>query len=261
MKNQNAILEEKIKERVREIEGVQRITEELNVNLVKEKVRAQKLALDAQKANKAKSLFLATMSHEIRTPLNSVIGGSAILERTTLDERQQQIVYLIHKSGNTLLELVNDVLDFSKIEAGELEIERVSFDLEKVLVDMLNMFMLRVCEKNIYLHLFFDRCCEGLWYGDPTRIKQVVMNLISNAIKFTHHGGVTCSVTVTTEGLVTLEVEDSGIGITPENQLKLFDAFVQSDNSITRKYGGTGLGLAITKRLIEVMGGAYSIVQ
>ncbi|MFL0798185.1 MAG: response regulator [Cellvibrionaceae bacterium] len=258
LSEENQRLEDGIKARTQELEKAIVRTDELNASLMEEKVRAQLLAEKAESANKAKSLFLASMSHEIRTPLNSVIGGSGVLEKTSLSGKQKEVLSLVSQSGKALLELVNDILDFSKIEAGELILETVDFDLESESLEMINILSLRAREKGIDLNFEFTENCEGLWEGDPTRVKQVIMNLLSNAIKFTHEGSVTLKVFNTKEGFG-LAVTDTGIGIPEDKQDCLFDAFVQTDNSITRRYGGTGLGLSISKKLTELMGGEITV--
>lgn len=260
LSKENQRLEEGIKERTAEIERAKSLTENLNDNLRSAKERAERLANEAESANKAKSLFLASMSHEIRTPLNSVIGGGGILKKTPLNDKQKEILKLINQSGYALLELVNDILDFSKIEAGELVLEDVEYDLEAIALELINIMSIRAVENGIYLKLDFDVSCEGTWRGDPTRIKQIVMNLLSNAIKFTHEGGVTLHIKLEGNGF-NCSVKDTGIGI-PDNKISsLFDAFVQTDNSITRQYGGTGLGLSISKKLCELMGGKINVTS
>ncbi len=259
LKSQNRLLELRVTERTQEIAEANRKTEELNEILVEQNKEAQHLADKAESANRAKSLFLAAMSHEIRTPLNAVIGGSDLLRQTALNNRQRDLLKMIHQSGKTLLELVNDVLDFSKIEAGELTLEQVSFSPKKLVEELINMFQFKAQEKHLTLTHIFDPSCHGKWEGDPTRVKQIIMNLLSNAIKFTDNGSVTCHLDKTEKGILRIRVTDTGIGIQPDKIATLFDAFVQSDNSITRKYGGSGLGLSITKRLIELMGGDITV--
>jgi signal transduction histidine kinase/ActR/RegA family two-component response regulator len=259
LKSQNRLLELRVTERTQEIAEANRKTEELNEILVEQNKEAQHLADKAESANRAKSLFLAAMSHEIRTPLNAVIGGSDLLRQTALNNRQRDLLKMVHQSGKTLLELVNDVLDFSKIEAGELTLEQVSFSPKKLVEELINMFQFKAQEKHLTLTHIFDPSCHGEWEGDPTRFKQIIMNLLSNAIKFTDNGSVTCHLDKTEKGILRIRVTDTGIGIQPDKIATLFDAFVQSDNSITRKYGGSGLGLSITKRLIELMGGDITV--
>ena len=260
-REKNEELEFAIEHRVREIKDAQSKAELLNDKLLEEKERAEGLAEKADVANKSKSLFLASMSHEIRTPLNSIIGGSNILKKSELNIKQREILGMVSQSGKMLLELVNDVLDFSKIEADEVELESVEFNLEEIILDLISIFLIKIGEKNITMELDFNSMCEGEWIGDPTRIKQVVMNLMSNAIKFTQQGGVVCKVNCMPGNTVSIAIEDTGVGISVAGQKKLFDAFVQSDNSITRRYGGTGLGLSISKRLVELMNGNIDVVS
>jgi CheY-like chemotaxis protein len=217
------------------------------------------------------------MSHEIRTPLNAVLGTSAILAKTSLSKEQAGQLKLIRSSGQTLLALINEILDFSKIEAGQLRLESVAFDLEETLLETLNMLSYRANEQQLRLFWQFDSSLEGEFIGDPTRVKQVVINLLSNAVKFTRKGYVElrvkraelgdlqCDALALSESvgadaqMIVIEVEDTGMGIAADKIDSLFDAFTQSDNSITREYGGTGLGLAITKRLLKMMGGGIEI--
>lgn len=258
VQEQNELLEQRIDERTHELTEANSRMESLNEALGEQKLRSDRLAAEANAANRAKSLFLASMSHEIRTPLNSIITGSELLTKTELNTRQTHILELVHTSGKTLLELINDVLDFSKIEADELELEEADFKLEELLLNSMRIFILRVADKGIDLRFSFDPACEGEWLGDSTRIKQIVINLLSNAIKFTEHGYIACRCQKVGD-CVEINIVDTGIGIARENQEKLFDAFVQSDASITRRFGGTGLGLSICKRLAKMMGGDISV--
>ena len=216
-------------------------------------------------ASKAKSDFLATMSHEIRTPLNGVLGMAELLSSTRLDSEQNEQLRILRESGESLLSLINDLLDFSKIEAGHLSIEKVDFDLEKSIYDVARLLMVRAEEKGIDLLIEYDDDCPRFLVGDVFRIKQVLINLMSNAIKFTNVGYVLVSTkgVVNQQGVVsvTINVTDTGVGVAKDAQSCLFDAFVQADSSTTRKFGGTGLGLAITKQLIGLMHGDITLLS
>lgn len=214
-------------------------------------------------ASKAKSDFLATMSHEIRTPLNGVLGMAELLSGSKLSADQTEQLRILKESGEGLLELINDLLDFSKIEAGHLSIERVDFNLEKTIYDVVRLLIIKAEEKGIDLLVEFDASCPRFLAGDVFRIKQILTNLISNAIKFTSLGHVLVSAKgeVDHQGMatITLSISDTGVGIAEHIQPQLFNAFVQADSSTTRKFGGTGLGLAITKQLVSLMDGNISL--
>ncbi len=215
------------------------------------------------RASQAKSEFLATMSHEIRTPMNGVIGLTDLLRRTSLTPEQQEYVHAIQASGDALLSLINDILDFSKIEAGQLHLEIQPFDLRQLVEDVVAVFRAPAQIKGLQLHAHVDPAVPALLAGDAMRLRQVLTNLISNAVKFTAQGEVRIGVSLLEESaqdaLVRVEVRDTGIGIAPEAQATLFEPFTQADTSMTRRYGGTGLGLAIARRLVALMGGTIGV--
>jgi len=224
--------------------------------------RTQELAaakIKAESATAAKSSFLARMSHEIRTPINAVIGLSRLTHKTSLTPEQQDYLSKIQESGEVLLSLVNDILDFSKIEAGKLELEITRFSLDKVLQKAVNLNALKAHAKSLELICQVDPALPDAVLGDPLRIQQILVNLISNAVKFSDRGVISIELKLLQQQgdqlSLQLSVSDHGIGITPEQQQGLFQSFTQADDSITRKYGGSGLGLAICKQLCELMGG------
>jgi signal transduction histidine kinase/CheY-like chemotaxis protein len=212
----------------------------------------------AVKANEAKSQFFANMSHELRTPLNGVVTVANLLGRTRLDASQQEMVDLIRASGQTLEGLVNDVLDFAKIENNSLRLEARPFDLMSELSSTFDLFATRADEKGLTFQIYDERTSSPWYEGDSLRIRQVVSNLLSNALKFTSEGGVTLKLSATPEGedwRICISVQDTGIGFAPDVSERLFDRFEQADNTITRLYGGTGLGLSISRELAKLMKG------
>jgi signal transduction histidine kinase/CheY-like chemotaxis protein len=210
---------------------------------------------EAEGATKAKSAFLATMSHEIRTPLNGVLGMAQAMEGDTLTPMQRERLNVIRQSGETLLAILNDVLDLSKIEAGKLELDESEFDLQDLARGAYAAFTAVAAKKGVGFALSIDKPARGVFRGDSTRVRQILYNLVSNAIKFTEDGDVRVRVS-RRAGQLVLSVRDSGIGIAPEALKRLFSKFEQADSTTTRRYGGTGLGLAICRELAELMGGS-----
>ena len=225
--------------------------------------REQELAVAARTAAQAKSTFLATVSHEIRTPLNGVIGWSSLLLDTALTSEQREYVDGVRRSGETLVALINDILDFSKIEAGRVELEVIPFDVREVVGDVLDLVAEPARAKGLELACRVDAAVPARLRGDPGRLRQVLVNLVGNAVKFTARGEVVLRARVvgTSGRLVTVrfDVADTGIGITAEQRERLFSAFSQGDQSTARRFGGTGLGLAISKQLVTLMRGDIGV--
>jgi signal transduction histidine kinase len=231
-----------------------------------EQEKAEKATLVAQEANRAKSEFLSNMSHEIRTPMNAVIGLTHILLTTKLDTKQKQCVDVLHDSAETLMTLINNLLEIDKMEAQDIALEHASFSMTALLDQVISVMSVRAKEKGIKLLVHYESGLYKTYTGDGGRIRQILLNLVGNAVKFTDSGG-SVSVFFANGGKgngkkqITITVTDTGIGIAEEQQKRIFGKFVQADPSITRKYGGTGLGLAISQALAKRMGGYISVTS
>jgi signal transduction histidine kinase/CheY-like chemotaxis protein/CHASE2 domain-containing sensor protein len=233
--------------------------------LTKENIALEKARQLAESAGKMKSAFLANMSHEIRTPMNGIISFTELLLDTKLNEEQRSFVEIIRGSSDNLLNIINEILDFSKIEAGELHLEEINFNLIETVEQTIEVLGNNAYSKGIELSCRIEQTIPHNLQGDPTRLSQILTNLIGNAIKFTDRGGVSIDISAiaTTDRQTTLycQVQDTGIGIDSDSQDKIFHSFSQADSSTTRQYGGTGLGLAISKRLVEMMGGEIGVIS
>ncbi|MBN1970984.1 MAG: response regulator [Candidatus Delongbacteria bacterium] len=227
----------------------------MDISLLKDAEQKEKLA------NKAKSEFLANMSHEIRTPLNGIIGAVELLKETKLTEEQKSFADVVFSSGESLLSLINDILDFSKIEAGKMELSNEFFYIENLIASVGEQFKIQVFGKDLELIFYIDDKTQTKVYADYGKIRQILVNLVSNSIKFTERGQIIIKVVRINNELTRFIVEDSGIGIPEEKQHLVFDSFTQADGSTSRKYGGTGLGTTISKRLVELMDGTIRIVS
>ncbi len=238
-----------------------RIELHLAIKRAQDQLRASKDI--AEKAANAKSLFLANMSHEIRTPLNGIVGMVDIMKQTKLDKDQREYLNIIEISGETLLMIINDILDFSKIEAGQISLEKIAFNIREEIGNVKKLLAYKIQQSKLEFIVSIGDSVPKTIVGDPLRLRQILINLLNNAIKFTERGYVKLDVSldkiIGENYKLKFEVEDSGIGIAPQNRVKLFQSFTQADSSTTRKYGGTGLGLAISKSLVHMMNGEINV--
>ena len=248
---------------IQERRAYQETLEDLNMELQLSHQAAVDARNDAQKADQAKSIFLATMSHEIRTPMNGVIGMTSLLGETHLTAEQADYVNVISTSGEALLNVINDVLDFSKIESGNMQLEEKSFNLRKTITDVIGLFANKAKMQGIALVYEIDEAIAPILIADSLRLRQILINLVNNALKFTHQGEVSLSVKQVLadpeKATLLFTIRDTGIGIAKEKQEQLFKAFSQIDSSDTRRYEGTGLGLVISERLVNLMQGTIQL--
>jgi len=257
LRHRNELLSRLVAERTHEV-SVQTENLELKNNELKEALtHSENLARKAKAADKAKSEFLANMSHEIRTPMNGIIGMCSILKDTEMSRHQEGCMHTIRRSADSLLTIINDILDYSKIEAGKMELELMPFSIQECVDDVVELLAPAAADKGLDLACFIDRALPLKRVGDSTRVRQVLVNLVGNALKFTEGGEVSVEIRQGSDPEeLEVSVRDSGIGISEEQLAKLFEAFAQADASTSRKYGGTGLGLSISAKLVKLMGGS-----
>ncbi len=263
--NHKTHLEDLVEKRTLELKKINKklkleIAERKKANIIAEEAKAKALTAD-----KHKSIFLANMSHEIRTPLNGIIGMTEILKKTPLSKKQIEYVDIISFSGTSLISIINDILDFSKIESGQVQLEEINFNLHNKIHDIYKLLKHKAQEKNLKLDIKINPEVPVFVVGDPLRLKQIFINLINNAIKFTEEGSIKLEVNTLTHVGESIELKfsvvDTGIGISEQGKTKLFKEFSQTDASISRKHGGTGLGLSISKNLANLMKGDIGVIS
>ena len=259
----NQTLEQRVQERTEAAEHRAAELAESNQQLRETQQQLRQAITDANAASEAKGRFLATMSHEIRTPLNGILGMTQLAQKTSLDQQQEAYLTTVQRSGEALLHLINDLLDFSKIDAGKMELEAIEVDLREIVADCLRLLAPSAWNKQLELICSVDHGLPSSITGDPARIRQIVMNLVGNAIKFTQQGHITVRLTAPLASQlpasVQIAVTDTGIGIAADKQHRIFESFSQADSSTTRRYGGSGLGLAISSELAQLMGGKIAV--
>jgi len=264
----SAIAMQKVTDRhLAELHERETLLKQQTEELERSRIEAEAARKAAEEASRAKSMFLANMSHEIRTPMNGLLGMTELLLRSQLNPQQQDFAGTIRSSGETLLTIINDILDFSKIEAGKMTLENVDYDLRRTVEDTALLFGERAQSKGLELCCWVSPDLPEIVRGDPTRLRQVLANLVSNAVKFTSEGEIVVRVDLVTNAQnaesrhIVMSVKDTGIGISSEAQAKLFQAFTQADASTTRRFGGTGLGLSISQQLIDLMEGTIAVTS